>query len=307
MKLMVSILAAVLIFMCPPKIYAEVTVSKVWETPADFHQPESVAYDAEKKILYVSNLDGEATAKDGNGFISKLALDGTITSLHWVGGLNAPKGLGILGKKLYTADIDALVEIDTKKGEISKRYPAKDAKFLNDVTIDQKGRVYVSDMVTSQIYRLAGKKFSLWLDDKGLECPNGLFAEENRLVVGAWGEITQGFNTKTPGRLKYVLYDTKEIKVIGKDEPLGHLDGVESDGASGYYVSDWMLGKIFHVDGEGTPHIILELGQGTADLKFIPEQKLLIIPQMNQNKIIAFKIENTAAGGSGKLKERAGA
>ncbi len=291
MKLIVAIFSALFIFMNSPKAYAASVLSKVWESPADFRQPESVAYDPEKKILYVSNLNGEATAKDGNGFISKVTLDGSIISLQWVSGLNAPKGLGVRGKKLYAADIDELVEINTKNGSVSKRYPIKGAKFLNDVTIDQKGRVYVSDMVTNQIDRLDGRKFSVWLEDKNLECPNGLFAEKDRLMFGAWGEITEGFNTKTPGRLKFVSYDSKIVQGIGNGEPLGHLDGVESDGKGGYYVSDWMNGKIFHLDIQGTPEMILELGQGTADLKFIPEQKLLIIPQMNQNKVVAFKVE----------------
>ena len=83
-----------------------------WETDAGFKQPESTVYDADRDVLYVSNINGQGTDKDGNGYISKVALDGTVTESEWVTGLDGPKGLAIVGDKLYVSDITALVEID---------------------------------------------------------------------------------------------------------------------------------------------------------------------------------------------------
>ena len=79
-----------------------------------------------------------------------------------------------MGDRLYVADIDQLVAIDTKAGTVVKRWPAAGAKFLNDVVADPQGRVLVSDMVTNQIWMLDGDQFSVWLHDAKLEDPNGL-------------------------------------------------------------------------------------------------------------------------------------
>jgi hypothetical protein len=82
--------------------------------------------------------------KAGNGFISKVSLaDGKLIELEWAKGLDAPKGLALGGDKLYTADIDNLAEIDTKSGKVLARYVAPGAAFLNDVTVDGQGNVYI--------------------------------------------------------------------------------------------------------------------------------------------------------------------
>src|SRR5262249_39078691 len=42
-------------------------LTKLWETEASLKVPESVRYDAKRKVLYVSNIDGEPWAADGKG------------------------------------------------------------------------------------------------------------------------------------------------------------------------------------------------------------------------------------------------
>jgi len=96
------------------------------------------------------------------------------------------------------------------------------------------------------------------LHDVELMSPNGLFAEEDYLVVGSWGIPTGGFATTTAGHLKAVTYADKKITSLGKNIPLGNLDGVESDGAGGYYVTDWMAGILFYFDADGNAQINLK-------------------------------------------------
>ncbi|MFO1351782.1 MAG: SMP-30/gluconolactonase/LRE family protein [Gammaproteobacteria bacterium] len=269
--------------------YAE-GATKAWETPAEFKQPESVVYDAKRKILYVSNINGEAGGVDGNGFISQLGADGKITKLEWVTGLNAPKGMAIHGDKLYVSDITALVEIDIEKGQVSKRYEAPESKFLNDVTADSTGAVYVSDMMTNVIYRLSGDKFESWLKDDKLDNPNGLLAEKDRLVVGAWGKMTDGFKTAVPGHLKTVSLKDKTLGDLGDGKSVGNIDGVESDGKGGYIATDWMAGKLLHIDAKGAATTLAEVGQGSADHTVIPDQNLVLVPRMMNNTVIAYKV-----------------
>ena len=63
--------------------------------------PESAVLDAAAGVLYVSNVNGEANAADGNGYIAKLSLQGEVQEKEWVTGLNAPKGLALHDGKLY--------------------------------------------------------------------------------------------------------------------------------------------------------------------------------------------------------------
>lgn len=264
-----------------------------WET-ANFKNPESVVYDRARDLLYVSNVNGEPTAKDGNGFISTVSMSGEIQNLKWITGLDAPKGLAIYKNKLYIADIDTLVEIDITSSEVSNRYDVADAKFLNDVAAAEDGHIYVSDMVLDRIYRLHDGKFELWLEDTALENPNGLLVHKGRLVVGSWGVMKDGFRTETPGHLKVVSFDDKSISSIGEGKPTGNLDGIEADLDGDYYVTDWMAGKLLHIDQDGNSEVLLDLGQGSADLEFIADQDLLLIPMMNDNKLLAYKAHGSA-------------
>lgn len=259
-----------------------------WQTDG-FKNPESVVYDKQREQLYVSNVNGKPTEKDGNGSIAIVSLDGDIETLDWVGGLDAPKGLAIHGDKLYVADIDTLVVIDIASGSISKRYTLSDAKFLNDVTAAANGDIYVSDMMLNRIHRLRDGKFSIWLEDPALENPNGLLAQDSRLVVGAWGVMTDGFATETPGHLKAVSYSNKSISSIGSGKPVGNLDGVETDADGDFYVTDWMAGALLHIDTAGTAEKLLDLNQGSADHEYILERDLLLIPMMNDNKLLAYR------------------
>ncbi len=83
-------------------------VNKLWETPANLKNPESVAYASKQNILFVSNMNGDPDKKDQNGFISKVSpSNGSIIELKWITGLNAPKGIAISNdnSKLYVSDI----------------------------------------------------------------------------------------------------------------------------------------------------------------------------------------------------------
>ena len=263
-------------------------LSKIWESEG-FMNPESVVYDKNNNVLYVSNVNGDANAKDGNGFISRVTLDGKILDQKWITGLNGPKGLDISGDKLYAADIDTLVEIDIPSATITNRYRVADAKFLNDVAAGNDGEIYVSDMVMNRIHVLKNGVFSIWLESPDLQNPNGLLVQGDTLIEGAWGVMTEGFNTDVPGHLKSISLKDKSITNIGDGSSVGNMDGVEADADGDFYVTDWMAGKLFHIGRDGNVSTLLTLEKGTADLEYIHDKDMLIIPMMMNNKLIAYK------------------
>ena len=130
-------------------------INKLWETTNDLKNPESVAYAPKQNVMFVSNVNGNPTQKDQNGFISKvLPSNGNIIELNWVTGLNAPKGVAISNNnsRLYVSDITDLVEIDIDNRKIN-RFNAPGSVFLNDVVSDNQGNIYVSDTITNTIYK----------------------------------------------------------------------------------------------------------------------------------------------------------
>ena len=279
----------------PPQVTAEEKTTEkitqlelVWELQG-FNNPESVIYDPSSDVLFVSNVNGSPVEKDGNGYVSKILLDGTMLNKQWVVGLNAPKGLAIHDGTLYVADIDTLVAIDIASGTISNSYQVDDAKFLNDVAADKDGKIFVSDMVLNRIHCLCNGQFNIWLESPELENPNGLHTEGDHLILGAWGVMTEGFATEVPGHLKSISISDKSITSLG-GSPIGNLDGVESDGMGGYYVTDWMTGKLYQINKSGDAKLLLELEQGMADHEVILKKNLIILPMMNSNKVLAYKI-----------------
>jgi sugar lactone lactonase YvrE len=263
---------------------------QIWQTKG-LDGPESAVFDPGQDVFYVSNVNGDASAADGNGYIAKLSPNGEILDKQWVTGLNAPKGLALHDGKLYVADIDELAVIDTASGKIIARHEAPGATFLNDVTAAEDGRVFVSDMMQNQIWQLEGDQFEKWLEDPALENPNGLLAEPDRLVVGAWGKPKEDFSTDVPGHLKAVDYQTKEITSIGPGDPIGNLDGVEPDGQGGYLVTDWFSGGLYDVGADGKAKMLMDLNQGSADHEVVQDQHLVVIPMMMGGTVDAYKLE----------------
>ena len=64
---------------------------------ATLKTPESVRFDAKRKVLYVSNIDGEPWDADGKGSIGKVGLDGKVIAAEWVTGPRLPQGPGAVG------------------------------------------------------------------------------------------------------------------------------------------------------------------------------------------------------------------
>jgi len=97
-------------------------LTKVWETDSLLDLPESAIFDAKNNLIYVSNIGGKFSRHDGNGFISKLDLNGNIVDLKWATGFDSPQGLGLFNNKLYVADMNRVLVVDIQTGKIEKEF-----------------------------------------------------------------------------------------------------------------------------------------------------------------------------------------
>jgi len=266
---------------------------KQWQTESHLKQPESVVYDIMRRSIYVSNINGEPSAADGNGFISLIANDGKIEKLKWIDGLNAPKGMAMLGKKLFVTDINELLVIDVETAKISKRFKADDKSFLNDVAVTSSGVIYVTDTVNNRIYRLYQGKLEMWLEDPKLENPNGLYIDNKYIIVGSWGTPTDGWRTDIPGHIVLISPEDKHIKDFADGSPIGNLDGLARYDNNSFLVTDWMQGELKLVKSDGQVVTLLELGQGSADILYQRSRNLLLIPQMSKGNLVAYTLKTS--------------
>lgn len=263
--------------------FKQFKITEVWRTDTILMTPESVIYDGARDLLYVSNMNLEPRMKDGNGFISRVDMNGNILDLHWIDGLSSPKGLAIVGDTLYAADVDELVLMDINAGMIIRKILIPGGKMINDITSDADGTLYISDSDADKIYQYSNGKISDWMTE-GLSGPNGLLIDGERILIAS-----QGSND-------YASADMRTKEKVLLTENINHADGIAFTGIPGYYfVSDWN-GEIFIINPDYSKVSVLnsiEQGSNTADLAYNQDLNLLVVPTFYRNCLVAYKLEES--------------
>lgn len=256
---------------------AQPSLEQLWITEG-VSVPESVLVyrNGRTNVLFVSQIDGESNTKDGKGGIAKMSLDGDLDDVEWVTGLNAPKGMAHFDGKLYVADVDELVVIDIKSAEIEKKIAVPGAIFLNDVTVDTKGTIFVSDMKTGKIHRYTNNLLEEYAAK--IENVNGLKVIGQNLIVGAGKHLYLFDNNKN--RLDIAVGFAQDI------------DGVESVNKGNFLVSCW-AGLLYYVHLGGKIEVLLDSqkeGINTADIGFDSQTQTLFVPNFSKNSVTAYKL-----------------
>jgi sugar lactone lactonase YvrE len=250
-----------------------------WKSDTTLRVPESVFFDAKANVLYVANIDGQPDGKDGKGFISKLSpADGKIIKREWVSGLNAPKGMGLVKNNLYVADLFDVVQIDIASGKIVKTYPVEGAKFLNDVTTDEKGNVYISDSGTGKVHKLSNGKVEVFFESADIKGTNGLLAQKDALLLA-------DFPTGDVFKLDWT---SKKLTKFASTAQGG--DGLVSTGKGEYILSLW-FGEVYAIDAAGKSVKLLdtkEQKENAADVAYDEKTQTLFIPTFFANGVAAY-------------------
>ena len=262
-------------------------------TVEGFSSPESTIVN--KNDLYVANVGKELkpTLKDGDGFISKLDVNGKIKELHFIDGLDAPKGMGIVGNTLFVADINTLrgFDLSTKKEVFNVVFEG--VNFLNDITVKDSNTLFIGASDTSAIYEvnISNKSYKKLMD---FTVTNGLFYEDGILYAAQLGSNTQSMFDGKGKLYKIDLKDNNKLTQLGTFE--GVLDGVTKVGNK-VYVSDWGNAKdtgivrVYDLKTKEETILKLQSFMGAADFWIDEKSKKIFMPQMIGNKVTIFDLK----------------
>jgi sugar lactone lactonase YvrE len=255
--------------------------------------PESMLHDERGDVYLVSNINGAPSAKDGNGFISRVSPDGTVAALKWIEGgrngvtLHAPKGLALHGDTLFASDIDCVRRFNRATGAPVGETCIDQATFLNDVSVAGDGTVYVSDTgvridasgmtptKTDAVYRI-GKDHKAVALVKGTELmnPNGVAAMTDGVIVVPFGGA-----------------DVWHIDASGAKHPMGRMPAGQLDGvirlADGTILaSSWEGKAVYRMARGGQTSAVVESVASPADIGYDAKRRRLLIPVFTEDRLI---------------------
>lgn len=253
-------------------------LEEIWATEPIFDTPESVLVDRQNNCLYVSNIGGkEPWLKDGNGFISKLSMDGNVIERVWAKGLNGPKGMTLIKDKLFVADIDQIAVIDIKSGKIIKTHVCKDCMTLNDVTDGKGKKILVTDSRGRSLYEVDGKNYIKLIDSTMVTRPNGILTSNKETYI---------LDKDAVHRIKD---GTLEMIVGGMP---GGTDGIEPLSKNEFIVSCWS-GTVYYINIEQKSKILLldttSKKINAADIGLNKSTKTVYVPTFFDNRVVAYK------------------
>ena len=275
------------------------TAQKLGET-GGLNVPESVRYDAELDVFYVSNINGNPSQKDNNGYIARVRADSTGVVTRLVEGgkngatLNAPKGIALKGDTLFVADIDALRMFNRRTGAPigSIEMRAQRATFLNDVATGPDG-VYVTDTGiafdaqggmthpgVNRIFKVVGQTVTEAAKGDSLGNPNGIAWDQagGRFVLAPFaGTDLQSWKSgdATPAKL-----------VSGP----GQYDGIEVLANGNILVSSWADSAVHIVHGGSHMMPLVRNVTAPADIGVDTKRNVVAVPRFNDGKVEYYRI-----------------
>lgn len=254
----------------PLKMNKKPGLEKIWESDSlTLKGPESVLYDSESNSLYVSSMNA--------GTIVRMDANGNLIQKDWVTGLNSNKGSALYNGLLFTAETSGVAVIDVGKAAVVKRIPVKGAVMLNDVAVDSKGIVYVTDTRAGKVYRIENDQPSVYLEN----------------MPGANGLLTVNTDLYVATSTSFLKVDANKVVTTIADGFESGLDGIVMIAENEFIVSNYR-GILYHVKADGTKQLLLETrsnGIMSNDIGYNSKTKTLYVPSFSTNRVIAYKVQ----------------
>lgn len=258
--------------------------------------PEAVRYDPEQDVWFVSNWNGGGNERNADGYISRVAADGTMETRRFMVGtgdapLHAPRGMYIVGDTLWVADVDGVHGFHRRTGaqlafaDLRHLEPG----FLNDVAADAGGTPYVTDSSNPRFYRITtgadgSRSGEVAIESERLDLANGVTwdAEGDRFVFAPWRQGATTFFGWRPGEA--------EVHEVAASPEGGRFDGIE-------LVGSWILAasqadRSLHLvepgAGSGRP-IVMTVGN-PADIGVDTRRFRVAVPYIALNRVDVWQL-----------------
>jgi hypothetical protein len=261
---------------------------------AGFQTPESVKYDSELDLYFVSNVNGNPSSKDGNGYIATVKPDSTNPTMFIQGGvggvtLNGPKGMAIVGDTLWVADIDAARAFNRRTGKPirSVELGRLGVIFANDIAPGPDSAIYLTDtgirfgstgQMTApgkqQIIRIAGTQATVALEGEGLSRPNGI----------AWDSANTRFIIAPFGANAVMTWTKGDPAPAPLASGPGQYAGIEVLGDGRVLVSSWADSSV-HVISNGQMTKLVSGVDAPADIGYDTMRHRILVPLFNGNRV----------------------
>jgi sugar lactone lactonase YvrE len=262
--------------------------------------PESVLWDQAQDIYFVSNINGNPSVKDNNGFISRVRPDSGLEQLRFIAGgvggvtLNGPKGLALRGDTLWVTDIDAVRAFNATTGAplFSVDLSRQGAVFLNDPAFGPDGALYITDTGIrfdaqgnmthpgpDRIFRIGpDRQASVAAQGDTLEQPNGIAwdAAGNRFIVVAFG-----------GPSVFAWHAGDAAPAVIATGP-GGFDGVGMVGGR-LLVSSWTDSTVASYEGGSEAKVITGV-PSPADFGYDAKRNRVLIPIFTGNRVEVWQL-----------------
>ncbi len=238
----------------------------------NFSGPESVEFDSANNRYLISNTVSHQIIAYQNGVKSLFA---TLTG-------SGPHGLEIVGDTLYCCNGASIRALNLSTGALVYT-KSLGASFLNGITHDPAGNLYISDFSAKKIYRLntLTRKFNVFVAST-VSTPNGIVYDpydglNPRLVFCNWGS--------NAAIKKINLLDSTVSTLTSTN--LSNCDGI-CKGKNGYfYVSSWGNQSIQRFDStfSGGNITVVSGLSNPADIVYNLNSDTLGVPNASSNTV----------------------
>lgn len=264
--------------------YAQESLKILWQSDSVFKHPESIVYDAKKSCFYVSNMDKNTPENQlYTDPISKVSNNGKRIQVEWMKGFSSPTGMVLQKDTLFVVERNGIALVDIRKKKIIKRIPISTDGFLNDITIDESNRIFVTETNKVGVIYLIENDFSqVWYKGQDIGLINGILADGKDLILGV----------NSDRYLKRINISTQEINnILFLGE--GNIDGIQKT-ISGKYLVSLFLGNLYEISPSSEKIELIHTRNANlfiADFVYVPILQQIIIPSLRTNQIFSVHYE----------------
>jgi len=232
--------------------------------------PESIDFDpVNNRYLIANKNDGKIMQRSSNGTISQ-----------FIGGISPnPYGIEVVGSTVYACCGGKVLGFDLTTG-LQVFSVNLGATFLNGITHDNSGNLFVTDFSAKKIYRIkiATQTFNLFAQNL-TQSPNGIIydAPSNSLVFVSWG---------SSAKIKRCsLLDSTVTTLLTTSYT--NIDGIARKANGDFYISTWGTNSVYKYNNDftSTPALVVSGLSSPADIYYNDLTDTLAIPNSGNNTL----------------------